>query len=148
MLLHPDGTLFAIGRSRFSDDAPVAEEETAKIYVKVLPEGLETVILAQVDTGSAWSVLARDYAEALALLDGEGELIPLSTRYGRIRGRLEKATFTIMADEGESLEVREATVFVSRDWPGVTFLGYSGLLERLCFAFDPQQYFFYFGPGG
>jgi hypothetical protein len=28
-----------------------------------------------------------------------------------------------------------------------TFLGYSGLLERIRFAVDPQQNNFYFGPG-
>lgn len=146
MLLLPDGSLFAVGRVTFSDDAPGLEEQTAKIYVKVQPEGLEAVILAQVDTGSAWSVLAREYAEVLALLDGEGEPIALSTRHGRIRGRLEKATLTIVADEGESLEVQEATVFVSREWPGGTFLGYSGLLDRLRFAVDPSNNSFYFGP--
>jgi hypothetical protein len=53
---------------------------------------------------------------------------------------------TILADDGESLEV-QATVFVSRDWPAGTFLGYSGFLERIRFAVDPQQNDFHFGPG-
>jgi hypothetical protein len=151
VLLHTDGSPFATGRARFSDHDPATEKETAKIYVKVQPEGLEAVILAQLDTGSPWTVLARDYAEALALFGGEGQAITLNiARYGTIRGRLEKANITLLADEdeGQSLDVQQATVFVSMEWPGGTFLGYSGLLEKVRFALDPQKYLFYFGPAG
>ncbi len=36
----------------------------------------------------------------------------------------------------------------SSDWPpGKTFLGYSGLLDSIRFALDPQRNHFYFGPG-
>lgn len=38
------------------------------------------------------------------------------------------------------------TFFVSQDWPsGLTFLGYSGLLDSIRFALDPQANHFYFG---
>jgi len=146
MLVLPDGKQFSTGRARFFDDAPGIEEGTAKIFVKVEPAGLETPILAQVDTGAAWSILAPEVAEAITLLDGEGEPTTISTRQGTVRGRLENAVLTILADDGESLEVH-ATVFVSRDWPAGTFLGYSGLLERIRFAVDPRQNHFHFGPG-
>jgi hypothetical protein len=144
MLVLPDGQQFSTGRARFFDDAPGVEEGTAKIYAKVEAEGLGAPILAQVDTGTAWSILAPEVAEAITLLDGAGEPVTLGTRYGPIRGRLENTTILILADDGESFEVR-ATVFCSREWPGGNFLGYSGLLERIRFAVDPQQNLFYFG---
>jgi hypothetical protein len=53
----------------------------------------------------------------------------------------------ILADEGDSLEV-DAVVFVSKDWPaGKNFVGYSGLLESIRVALDPQANHFYFGAG-
>jgi hypothetical protein len=56
---------------------------------------------------------------------------------------------TLIADDGDSLRI-DATVFVSSDWPRMagTFLGYSGLLERIRFAVDPQKNDFFFGPIG
>jgi hypothetical protein len=56
---------------------------------------------------------------------------------------------TLIADDGDSLRI-DATVFVSSDWPrrAGTFLGYSGLLERIRFAVDPQKNDFFFGPIG
>lgn len=147
MLLLPNNEQFSTGRTRFFDDAPGGVEGTAKIYVKVEPEGFGAAILAQVDTGAAWSILTTEIAEAITLLNGDGEPVTIKTRLGDMRGRLENTQLTLLADDGESLEVR-ATVFVSRDWPAGNFLGYSGLLERIKFAVDPQQNLFYFGPGG
>lgn len=143
--LSSDGTAFATGRTRFLDEDPLAGEGTAKIYVKVEPGDLGLPILAQVDTGAPWSILGTDIAEAMDLLDGQGEPVGLSTRLGRIEGQLKRAKITILADEGESVEI-EATVFVSTEWTAGSFLGYVGTLERVRFAVDPQQNFFYFGP--
>jgi len=61
-----------------------------------------------------------------------------------VEGRLERTAVSILADEGDSLDI-EATAFVSPDWKDVTFLGYSGLLERIRFAIDPRENLFYFG---
>ena len=56
-----------------------------------------------------------------------------------------RVPLTFEADEGAPL-VTEATFFVSADWPeGMTFLGYSGLLDSMRFALDPQANHFYFG---
>lgn len=145
MLVRADGSHFSTGRCRFSDHDPGSDEPTAKILVKVEPESLDLVILAQLDTGAPWSILDAQVAEALSLLDGEGEPAPLSTRFGILRGRLERIRLYIVADEGDTLSV-DATVWVSRDWPGGTFLGYGGLLERIRFAVDPGDNSFYFGP--
>lgn len=145
MLVRQNGTPFSIGRSRFADRAEVSDEPPAKIFVKVEPDSLGGVILAQLDTGAAWSILETQVAEALSLLNGEGEPAKLSTRFGPLDGRLKRTRIDIVADEGESLSV-QATVWVSPDWAGHTFLGYGGLLERICFAVDPSDNSFYFGP--
>lgn len=112
--------------------------------MRVEPEGFGAPVLAQLDTGAAWSILDSEIAEELQLLDGHGEPIEISTRLSAIQGRLENVTITILAEAGESLEVN-AMMFVSRDWPDRTFLGYTGLLERIRFALDPQVNDFHFG---
>lgn len=147
-MLQHNGTPFSIGRSRFTDRAEASEGQTAKIWIRVEPSPLGSVILAQLDTGAPWTVLNAEIADALSLLNGDGEQVRMSTREGAFNGRLERTTIDIIADEGEgeSLSIN-ATVWVSQDWPGGTFLGYGGLLERVKFAIDPTDNFFYFGPG-
>jgi predicted aspartyl protease len=140
-----NGNLFANGRAQYFDHAPDAVAEgTAKIFVRIEAPGLDAALHAQLDTGAAWSVLNAEIAEALGLLPGSGEEIKLTTRLGPFNGRLEEATLTILAEEGQSLEVN-ARVFVSADWNHQTFLGYMGLLERIRFGLDPQANQFYFG---
>lgn len=69
----------------------------------------------------------------------------LSTRFGPMDGFLIRAPLTLIAEEGEDLHT-EATFFVSAEWPErLSFLGYSGLLDSLRFAFDSQVNHFYFG---
>jgi len=51
---------------------------------------------------------------------------------------------SLVADEGRSLEV-DATFFISQSWRGGTFLGYTGLLDRLRIALDSPANLFYFG---
>lgn len=145
LTLTSDGTAFATGRMRFLDEDPGSSEKSAKIYVKIEPGDFGSPVLAQLDTGAAWSILEPQVAEEMALFDGQGQPTTLDTRFGRINGSLQRTKITILADDGESIEF-EATVFVSRQWPAGSFLGYAGLLERVRFAVDPQQNFFYFGP--
>ena len=146
-MLSLDGEAFTTGRSGFLDHAPGGRREaTSKIYVKIGLQGIPPV-LAQLDTGAAWSVLEPEIAEALGLFDGSGPEVALHTPLGRHHGRLEEVPLTLLADEGHALEVA-ATVFVCRDWPGATFLGYSGLLAHVRFALDPQDRNFYFGSYG
>ncbi|MFQ5791256.1 MAG: hypothetical protein ACE5JI_12365 [Acidobacteriota bacterium] len=142
-LLKLEGNVFAGGRSRFLDFHG-GTEPTPKIFVKVLPGDTPIPLLAQLDTGAAWSVLDGEIAEALGFLEQPGPSVGLSTRSGTIEGKLIRAPVTILADEGESFEV-EATLFVSRDWAYGNFLGYSGFLERIRFAVDPSTNDFYFG---
>lgn len=145
-MLRLDGELFTQGRSQFSDRAPGGTEPTSKIFVKISFQGLGLPQLAQLDTGSAWSVLDQETADRLGVLEGTGAVARLHTRFGTLPGHLERIPLTLLADEGEgrSLDV-ESTFFVSREWPGQTFLGYSGLLERIRLAIDPATNYFYFG---
>ncbi len=135
---------FTTGLSRFHDQAPGAPEATAKIFVQVEFSGIGIPLLAQLDTGAAYSTLETELAEALNVLDGDGQAATLDTRLGKVNGRLERVPITLLADEGQSLEI-EASFFVSRQWSGKTFLGYTGLLDQIRIALDPPSNLFYFG---
>jgi hypothetical protein len=113
--------------------------------VQVRFEAIEMPLWAQLDTGADFSMLDAQVAEVLGLLDGDGEPTTISTRLGLCAGRLERVPLSLMADQGESLDI-EAVFFVSRDWKGKTFLGYKGLLDHIRIALDPPANLFYFGP--
>lgn len=143
-MLFRGGALFCGGRSRFLDNITGGVEGTAKVYVKIVPEALGEVLVAQLDTGAAWSVLDAEVADALSLLNGNGFPTPLTARGGVFHGRLERIRIDLVADEGESFGL-DATVWVSPQWRQGNFLGYEGFLSRLRFAIDPSDNFFYFG---
>ncbi len=145
-MLKLDAEPFTCGRSRFSDRVPGSLDTTAKVYVKIKLGGLERTLLAQLDTGAAWSVLERDVADELGLLDRvDEEKRRLLTPYGMREGHLVRLPFALIADEGDSLDT-EGVFFICGDWPvGLSFLGYSGLLDSIRFALDPQANHFYFG---
>jgi hypothetical protein len=136
------GVPFAGGRARYLDSAPGGRG--AKIVIKLELEGLADPLTAHVDTGAEWSMIHADVAADLGLLDLEGETVSISTRVGRIRGKLVRHAVRLLADEGESLDM-ETTLFVASDWRQGNFLGYRGCLEFLRFAFDPGARDFYFG---
>lgn len=142
-MLIRDGEPFTTGECNYLDTGET-NEQTAKIYVRL--RTVDLTLTAQLDTGSAWSVLRRELVEDLGLIsNGEppGQ-VPLVTRFGTITGDLVRVPVTLLADKGESLDF-EATVFVSPDWPGGNFIGYGGLLQHIRFAVDPELNLFYFG---
>lgn len=141
------GEPFTIGRAKFLDRTTESREPTAKVFVRIkFPHSpVPQPWFAQVDTGAPWSILNRELAEALGVLDGDGDVIVISTRLGLFTGRLERLRVALVADEGDSTEI-DATFFVSRDWFGPNFLGYSGLLDRLRMAIDPASDSVFFGP--
>ena len=114
MLALPDGAPFTVGRARFADELPSGEEQTAKIYIKIEAQALGGFIVAQLDTGSSWSILHVEVAEAMNLLDGRGQVARLQTRFGLLLGHLERTQIRIVADEGNSLDI-DSTVWVSRE---------------------------------
>lgn len=144
-MLKLNGQDFTTGSAKFLDDDLEDREPSPKIFVRVRFPSLERKpALAQLDTGAAWSVLQRDIAEELGLLGGVGELARLQTAAGIMRGRLERVPLVLIADEGDSLNL-QATFFISPQWHGGTFLGYSGLLDRLRIGLDCPRNLFYFG---
>ena len=147
-MLFQDGvTLFCGGRSRFRDSLPDSAEGTSKIYVKIVPQMFGHVVFAQLDTGAAWTVLDADVAAEMSLFDIEGVPAPLE-RGWRYEGHLHRIWIDVLADDGEGDSLGlEATVWVSREWRHGNFLGYEGFLNRIRFAIDPNENYFYFGLG-
>jgi hypothetical protein len=147
-MLTLQGDSFTCGRSRFADQHPKFPEPTAKIFVKIKFLEVKRLGIAQVDTGAAYSILETEIALALGLVDHPGGLrTRVSTRFGTLSGELVWVPLTLIADEGSSLTL-VGTFFVSRDWRGGTFLGYTGLLDRLRIALDAPANLFYFGEEG
>ncbi|HEX4499540.1 MAG TPA: hypothetical protein VIE43_27980 [Thermoanaerobaculia bacterium] len=147
-MLKLDKVDFICGRAVFVDSLKDLEEPTAKVFVKICLEGrVDAGFYAQLDTGAAWSVLDPVIAKDLGLIGAEGLRTRLNTRFGILKGNLIPLKVTFLAREGQHLDTF-AQFFVSPDWPtGRTFLGYSGLLNSIRFALDPQRNHFYFGPG-
>ena len=142
MLVWHDGSAFAAGRSYYLDADPAYPSADARIHVRVAFGGVS--VLALMDTGAAWSVLNVEVAEELELLDAQGELLAMSTRIGLIEGNLVRTPATLVAEDGDSVDV-DSTVLVSQEWRQPTVIGYSGLLERVRFAIDPDTRSFVFG---
>ena len=119
---------------------------SARVYVTVTVEGLEEPFLALLDTGAAFSVLAKEIAEEIGLSDSPGQRVTLDHKGGKTGGRLVPTTITLVADQGEGLRV-ETTVFIPDDeWPEPrNFIGYGYFLERIRLGLDPQSNHIYFG---
>jgi len=145
-LLTPASAPFTTGAARYYD-APRSGSTPPepRIYVRIEPASLGFETLAMVDTGAPWCILEPSLG---AVVQDHFELLPgdvtLSSRFGRYSGQLYLGTVKLAADEGEDLEV-STTVFISPDWPAGSFVGYMGLLDRIRFAFEPQNNKFYFG---
>src|SRR5262245_33162468 len=64
-VLKLDGRLFTRSRSKYTDHVPQRLEPTAKIYVRLLFDGMDRVVTAQLDTGAAWSILGSEVSERM-----------------------------------------------------------------------------------
>lgn len=146
-MLTLDGSDFTTGRARYLDTLPTRPGE-ARVYVRIAVEGMDEPILAMLDTGAEFSVLAREVAEAAGLHQADGQDITMNHRggAGSTPGRLVRTSVTVLADDGEDLVV-DATVFVPNgEWPaGRSFIGYTGFLEAVRLGLDPQANDIYFG---
>ena len=147
-ILDRRGFAFATGMARYRDHPkrpePYPVKPEPRIYLEVLPETVATSVLALVDTAAPWCIFTPDIGdeirERLEVMKGG---VVLQTRLGTFQGDLYRGKVTLVADEGESLEVY-AFIFLSPDWPGGNFLGYQGLLQKICFAVDPYRNRFFF----
>jgi hypothetical protein len=104
-----------------------------------------------VDTGGLYFFCMPSIARALHL--DAGQALGAQTilfRDERVRGTLHRLTLTLLAEEGEDMQL-DVTAFVpDASYEGVpelpSILGLHGCLERVRFAFDPATDTFYFGP--
>lgn len=138
----------AVGTATYAEEVP-GEEGTARVVVR-FRLAYSTVLLAILDTGAPWNIVDPDIAAAHGLSPGKDDpRTTLSVRGERWEGRLVRAPMSIVADEGESLDL-EGTFFVpdvgEHGWPYPNFLGYSGALQRLRFALLPDATRIAFGP--
>ncbi len=144
LLEAPEG-IFATGYSEYADAMPGLEEPLSRIYVPVQPQGSDIWHLALVDTGGHFFIPGTDLLASMqGHLTDSFDSTSLVTAQGRLHGELYRHHLSLIAVEGEDLAV-DATVFVAPDWTGPTVLGYTGMLERIRFAVDPENNRFYFG---
>jgi predicted aspartyl protease len=147
-MLTRDGAAFTTSRSTYHDfDLAHTSRRTGAIYVqRELPTAPRVFLYALVDTGAPYCLFDTQWIETLQLRREDGESISLRTPYGLYAGTIHRLPIRVVAEEGQSLEV-DASVFVTDDhWQHGNFLGYSGFLERLRFAVDPDNNSWYFGP--
>jgi hypothetical protein len=131
--------------SRYADRDDKAPASGPRIFLEVQPGWLEGTVLAMVDTAAPWCIFEPIIGKLIReRFDRVSADVSLSTRLGPFIGSLYRGPLLVPALEGESLGI-EATVFVSPDWYGPSFIGYQGLLERIRFAVDPETNLFYFG---
>jgi hypothetical protein len=129
----------------YRDAERAGPRQPPRIVVQIQPKPLTNHILAVLDTAAPWCILTPQIGDLIAdELEEIPEAVRLSTRLGTFDGRLYRGSLTLLAEEGESLDL-EVTFFIFPLWQGGNFLGYEGALERTRFAVDPQSNLFYFG---
>lgn len=136
---------FATGVTQYADHDRKISEASPRIHLEVTPGLITGTVRAMVDTAAPWCIFAPPIGRSIQNhFQPISEGLSLNTRLGTFRGRLYLVPLFFPVLQGESLEI-EATVFVSPDWSGESFLGYEGLLQRIRFAVDPENNLFYFG---
>ena len=134
------------GAATYYDVLPESRETKARIYAEYRPQGVGTSFLGLLDTGGHYCILSPEAREAAAarMTDFLGHE-RLRTAYGPIEGDLCILPIQLLADDGDHLGL-EVVAFVAPDWHGPSFLGYTGVLDRLRFGIDPHLNRFFFGP--
>jgi hypothetical protein len=149
VLQFADGRPFATGICLYRDQLASGRIETSRIVVRVSIGGFQTQ--AVVDTGGVYLVCDPEISDLLSLSTradlGVDTLVIRGYKY---ESRLQRLTITMLAEEGENLELN-VTAFIpclapGQEWRFPSFLGLQGCLEFLRFAVDPGANAFYFGP--
>lgn len=108
---------FATGVARYFD-ADTMNRQPPRVVVQVQPRPLTNHILAILDTAAPWCILRPQIGDLIA---DELEAIPgrvkLSSRLGVFEGRLYRGSLTLLAQQGESLDL-EVTFFISPSLTG------------------------------
>lgn len=137
---------FATGAATYADSFPGLDEPHARIYVEFRPPGADQDLSfrALLDTGGHYCILNEEVAAFFGDQFGEslGETV-LRTAHGPVRGPLYLLRIELIARVGEDLEF-EVVALIPPGWRAPNFFGYSGVLDRLRFAIDPESNRFYF----
>jgi hypothetical protein len=150
MLFFSDGEPFATG-SIECELRPFEQEDNNRIFIPVAI--LEQETNAVLDTGGIYCILHPAIAELTEISQfdsiGNRRIAIRGTSYD---GSLYKADLEIYASSGNNLS-QEVTVFVPdctiEEWGDrPTFLGLSGCMQNIRFAFDPENDKFYFSSLG
>jgi hypothetical protein len=151
MLLSRDGRPFATGSISYWY-GPTADDLTARIILQVHFEGVPAQ--AVIDTGALYVICAPEVSNQLSLpLDDALDRIVLTVQGVRLHGRLHRLAMTFPAETGLPLEIEVTAFVLDPDWHSgwgelPSFIGLGGCLERICFAIDPGDDTFYYGPLG
>ena len=147
-ILLRSGEPFATGACGYLDAYPDSEESMARIYVRIQPQGTTLELLALLDTGAHYCLLNEDAARVtrghLTMPLGE---VALRTAHGPLRGELYIHRIRLIVEEGEPLDI-DSTVFLPPGWRGPSILGYTGVMDRMRVALDPEINCVYYGPLG
>lgn len=133
-----------VGTQEYVDRLPGSMDSYGRIFARV--RFGQQIMLAMVDTGAPWCILP-EFGPAP---DPNGDRYPLVVRGSSYEGCLVRDQLTLLAEDGESLDI-EATFFVpdlddDESWPHPYFLGLGGFLERLTIGFDSNRSLIHFGP--
>lgn len=133
------------GAARYADAFPGLPETEPRIYVEFRPQGVTTSFLALLDTGAPYCILNHEITRLVEdqLTDHLGPAV-LRTAHGTAHGELFLLRIVLIADSGEDHDL-DSVVFVAPEWHASSFIGYSGVLDRVRFAVDPHTNRFYFG---
>lgn len=152
MLNFPNGNPFTTSIQEYVY-APVLDDTDNRIQVAVRFNSSELVFTAILDTGAPYVICAPQ----AALASGFEHAMALDTGRMYIRGALIDCSIvrmpvTILATSGPDVDVN-ATVYVPRSteqWPEAfpSFIGMTGMLERIHFGFTPENDEFHFGSPG
>lgn len=149
VLQFADGRPFTTGACSYWDQLSSERTETPRIVVSVWIGDFQTQ--AAVDTGGVYLVCDPEISDLLNLSPSAGLGVDtLNIRGYKYEGSLQRLTITMLAEEGESLEL-EVTAFIpqlvpGQEWRLPSFLGLQGCLEFLRIAIDPSVNAFHFGP--
>jgi predicted aspartyl protease len=143
-----DNRPFAQGACPFLYRPATAWETTPRLIITTQIEGIQTEVV--IDTGGVYLVCNPAIMEQINF-DPSDELGTdvINIRGHKVTGVLHRLSITLLAEEGQSLEL-EALSFVphlrpTEEWDLPSFMGMFGCLERLRFAVDPVTNTFYFG---
>lgn len=146
MSLLPDN--FVQGKSVYFDGY-LSSETNSRIYTGV-SFNHQPATKAMIDTGAPFCIL--DPEEGINIQNSLSpiETIPLQHQLiPNLRGSLYRVPITFEAVEGSGLTI-EGTVLIPEVqlgaiWHYPNLIGLTGCLERIRFAVDPAENFFYFG---